>query len=135
MNPEKIAVLSLMTIFLSSVFGEGKGMDQTHPIPVKVDVEIMRTNQFVKFLIFCKNESKEPQKIKLKVLITKQSDGNLSQIAQAKELYLQAYEYALPFISELMAKPEDIYEIKIMIFDKEGRLIAEKSHTSESLKK
>lgn len=135
MNHGEIAVLSLMTIFLSGVFAEGKAFDQTKPIPVKVDVEIMRTNHFLKFLIFCKNESKEPQRIKLKVLITKQSDGNLSKIAQAKELYLKGYESALPFMSELMASPEDSYEIKIMVYDEEGRLLAEKKLTSESLKK
>lgn len=123
----------LCTIFLgsmiTSLFAENPSKS-----PVKVDVEITRTSHFLKILILCKNESKESQTIKLKMLVYKKgANKNISQIAQLKDLYLKPDETSLPFVTELNVKPEDFYEIILQVFDEKGDLLEERTFSSGSL--
>ena len=99
--------------------------------PIKVDIELKRNHNFLKVAVFIKNLTTETQLLNLKLIIFKKSNGNLSKILQAKELKLNSYELALPFIAEFSIKPSDYYELKLQVFDKKGYLILEKTLDSK----
>lgn len=87
----------------------------------------------MKVAVFLKNHSSESHLLKLKLIIIKKEKGNLSKIFQAKEIYLQGNEIALPFIAEFSVKATDYYEIHLQVFDEKGNLLLEKTLQSEPL--
>ncbi len=102
--------------------------------PVKIDVEMSRSLYFLKILIYCKNEGKKSEIIKLKMLVYKKGvNKNISQIAQIKDIHLQPGESSLPFITEMNVKPEDTYEVLLQVFGEHGDLLEEKTFKSGSL--
>jgi len=129
-----IAIFSICSFFIGGLFASALAEVFPSKPQIKVDVEIKRTANFLKILIFCKNEGKKREKIKLKMLIYKRgADRNVSQISQVKDLSLEPEELALPFLTELNVKPEDAFEIILQVFDEAGNLLDERTFRSESL--
>lgn len=110
-----------------SVFGS----QQVPNLPVKVNLEMQRTFNFLKLGVILKNESTYPLFVKVKLVVLKKGNSNASRIVQSKELKLNGYEMALPFLTEFSINSEDSLEIILQLYDQEGNLRLERIFESE----
>ncbi len=100
--------------------------------PLKVDLEIKRTNSFLILSVICKNLSEIIQRVRLILTVQKSGKGE-SKIYQAKTLKLSPGEISLPFVAQFSVSSEDSYLIILEVKDLEGRLIERKELISEAL--
>lgn len=121
--------------FFTKTLGELFGKEPFYLSPLKVEIETKRSFNFLKILVYCKNESISETTIKLRLNVCCHSTekNNVSKVLQVKNLKLGPLETQIPFIIEFMVKPEDIYEINLEIFDVQGRLIFKKTVFSETV--
>lgn len=135
-NPLLFITFLILSFLYGSLTYSSQLLDNIDPqknLPIKLDIEVTRSHNFLKVAVFLKNLSSTPQFLNLQLTIYKMSNGNLSKVIQAKELYLQAYELALPFIAEFLVNTYDNYKITLQIFDKEGNLLYVKNLDSKAI--
>lgn len=126
--------ITLCSIILSDFLLNILGDNTMKILPLKIDIEIKRTYNFLKLAIFVKNESSEVQIAKFKLIVSKRGESaNLSKITQVKDLFLLPQEIALPFITEVAVDPKEFMEITLQVFDERGELVFEKSYESGEL--
>lgn len=109
------------------------GKELFSPFPLKVEIETKRAHNFLKILVYCKNESNSEMIIKLKLNVSCHSTekNNVSKVLQVKNLRLKPLETQIPFIVEFLVKPEDLYEINLEVFDTQGKVVFRKTLTLE----
>lgn len=126
-----ILILGILLFLFVANFMCVFSSQQVSALPVKVNLEIKRTINFLKLGVILKNESAESLFVKVKLVILKKGNSNASRIAQSKELKLSGYEMVLPFLTEFSINSEDSLEIILQIYDREGNLRLERIFESE----
>lgn len=125
-NYEEVVSIALISIILGSLVTHLQAKETDNLLPIKLNIELKRNYNFLKLLVSVKNMSSESQHLNLKLTVYKKNSLNISRIVQTKELYLKSQEFSLPFITEFAINAQDIFEIKIQVFDLEGNLLMEK---------
>lgn len=134
MNVRSLFIYYFCIFFLGSMIDSLHAEKAPFKPQVKTDVGITTTSHSLKIHVFCRNEGKESERIKLKMLVYKKgANKNISRIAQVKDLYLKPDQASLPLITEINIKPEDAYEIIVQIFNEQGDLLEERTFRSGGL--
>lgn len=128
-----ISISLLDLFFLTKNFYHLFCKDLFYLSPLKVEIETERTFNFLKILVYCKNESSSEMiiKLKLNVFCRSTEKNNISKVLQVKNLKLNPLETQIPFVVEFIIKPEDIYEINLEVFDTQEKMIFKKTLISE----
>jgi hypothetical protein len=100
--------------------------------PAELNVYLEKENSLLKVYLTCYNPTLETLDFKVSLKIIKKGPSGTSNVLQSKRIILSPKEKIKPMLGLLKIGPEDFYTIEVKVWNKERRLILEKTICSEN---
>jgi len=102
-------------------------------LPADINLEIEKEKSLLKVYLKCYNPTLETINFKVGLNIVKNGAEGKATILQKQNIKILPKEEIKPMIGVIKINPQDLYLIEIKIWNKEGKLIFEKTITSGNL--